>query len=377
MIIGNWDKKGLVEKTKVDEKIEKILIKKIEGPENVFEEKEYEFKIVEWSKKDVKLNELIPKIKWGYTVDAGKLVYITSKALIDKKANQIVLKWKVPKVEGGKIAVYAWLKQRSEEVKVEFNIVRFPFYFDRYKFKGLNTEMTQIANDLCYGDGVSKTDHFKYTVEEIANLGTLMKDYTMTSSTKSLWNDLTNMITNFFSVGELEAVALLMVDKFKKNSGEEFSNLILTKKVSQHFSTQEFCKNIEKGILERLKKAKGEVEFLFDNEKYKNSNRFGRPQFSTLKDKFAGGLTICINDTWAYEVLITNCKIIENNNYAITYKIILYDHFGLDYPDLKDKIYYDLAGFRAWFVLQHLKSYKPFITKVEIEKSVIFNLKTK
>jgi len=137
VIIGNWDIKGLVEKAKVDEKIEKILIKKIEGPENVFEEKEYEFKIVEWSKKEIKLKELIPKIKWGYTVDAGKLVYITTKALIDKKNNQIVLKWKVPKVEGAKIAVSAWLEQRSEGVKVEFNIVRFPFYFDRYANQGL------------------------------------------------------------------------------------------------------------------------------------------------------------------------------------------------------------------------------------------------
>lgn len=42
----------------------------------------------------------------------------------------------------------------------------------------------------------------------------------------------------------------------------------------------------------------------------------------------------------------------------------LYDHFGLDQPDV-EKIYVELAGFRAWFVLQHYDSfngkYKPFI----------------
>jgi len=48
----------------------------------------------------------------------------------------------------------------------------------------------------------------------------------------------------------------------------------------------------------------------------------------------------------------------------------LYDHFGLDEPDVDNSKSYDyLAGFRAWFMLQHLKrfAYKPFLTVIELE----------
>jgi len=42
----------------------------------------------------------------------------------------------------------------------------------------------------------------------------------------------------------------------------------------------------------------------------------------------------------------------------------------LDQPDV-EKVYVNLAGFRAWFVLQHYKEfngqYKPFVTMMEID----------
>ena len=42
---------------------------------------------------------------------------------------------------------------------------------------------------------------------------------------------------------------------------------------------------------------------------------------------------------------------------------IYYDHFGLDFPDIHK---YDKDIFYAWFVLQHFRGYKPFITKLDI-----------
>ena len=54
--------------------------------------------------------------------------------------------------------------------------------------------------------------------------------------------------------------------------------------------------------------------------------------------------------------------LLESNSvkgYELTFK----DHFGLNSPDM-EKFYSYGAGFRAWFVLQHLWSYKPFITKM-------------
>ena len=85
--------------------------------------------------------------------------------------------------------------------------------------------------------------------------------------------------------------------------------------------------------------------------------------------------TICINDTWAYEIFITNFTWNSELDYTLSYKVVLYDHFGLDMPDLRVDLYYALAGFRAWFVLQHLRSFQPFITRVEFEKTLKGNIR--
>ena len=49
------------------------------------------------------------------------------------------------------------------------------------------------------------------------------------------------------------------------------------------------------------------------------------------------------------------------------------DHFGLDSLDM-EKFYSYGSGFRAWFVLQHLFGYKPFLTKIQFEKQFKFDL---
>ena len=51
------------------------------------------------------------------------------------------------------------------------------------------------------------------------------------------------------------------------------------------------------------------------------------------------------------------------DDYTAKYQVTLWDHFGLDKPDM-EKFYYGINGFRAWFLLQHIKGYKPFITKM-------------
>jgi hypothetical protein len=47
----------------------------------------------------------------------------------------------------------------------------------------------------------------------------------------------------------------------------------------------------------------------------------------------------------------------------------LWNHFGLDVKDIEIyKLAGYLDGFRAWFLLQHFRGYKPFITKITFEK---------
>ncbi|WBX77469.1 DUF3289 family protein [Tenacibaculum ovolyticum] len=57
----------------------------------------------------------------------------------------------------------------------------------------------------------------------------------------------------------------------------------------------------------------------------------------------------------------------DGENYTCKYEVILWDNFGLDKPDMTKFFSYG-AGFRAWFVLQHLYGYKPFVTKMAFNK---------
>ncbi|MDR3025151.1 DUF3289 family protein [Chryseobacterium sp.] len=57
--------------------------------------------------------------------------------------------------------------------------------------------------------------------------------------------------------------------------------------------------------------------------------------------------------------------------------VTLWDHFGLDLPDMEKKfnIIPSLGEvFVCWFILQHLRGYKPFITKITFTKEFTGNL---
>jgi len=187
------------------------------------------------------------------------------------------------------------------------------------------------------------------------------------------------MVTSLFAIGELETVAKRMLNHFKSSNGKEFIDPILTKHIQNHPSAMRFCNSMEDIIVNRLKENNSDLTKI-SYKNYNNGNdtarikdaKWGHPRFDTLKDTFLGGLTICMNDTWAYEVFIVE-KTVYDNKWSITYKVKLYDHFGLDKPDV-EKIYKYGAGFRSWFILQHVRNYKPFITKVEFDKTFEFTL---
>ena len=106
-----------------------------------------------------------------------------------------------------------------------------------------------------------------------------------------------------------------------------------------------------------------------DSEK----KNFRSPAYTWKKNwNVLRGETIALNDIWGTEVIIKELKT-ENDNCTVSYQVTLWDHFGLDLPDL-EKFYSYGAGFRAWFLLQHLYNYKPFLTKIQFEKHFTFNL---
>lgn len=108
-------------------------------------------------------------------------------------------------------------------------------------------------------------------------------------------------------------------------------------------------------------------------QQYSKTSGFRLPIFNSAADKVQG-LTIAVNDVWAGKAEIATYEKF-GDFYKGTIKVTLYDHFGLDYPDIgpdpttgRVKFYGLASGFRSWFVLQHYKcfAYKPFLTVIEL-----------
>ena len=240
----------------------------------------------------------------------------------------------------------------------------------------------------------------KYSRKEIEGLGYLMSYRTVKVPERSLWADF-KLMEESMVWGELNTVLDQMIAKFKSNTGGIFENTLLTKSIKNNPSTQRYCMYMENYIAEKIKQetlkniwSVEDKKLDFEEKDYVNSERrrkdkikgndiiddkskltvpFTRPSFSYKNNNnLLEGRTLALNDIWATEVILKELKN-KGENYTAKYQVILWDHFGLDIPDMQKFFYYG-AGFRAWFVLQHLYGYKPFVTKMTFEKEFKGNI---
>ncbi|MBD8082195.1 DUF3289 family protein [Chryseobacterium caseinilyticum] len=173
----------------------------------------------------------------------------------------------------------------------------------------------------------------------------------------------------YFSMGKIQTVAELMVERMRENTGADFTHTDLTKAVIAHQNSINFIAAIHSNIRDYLRENQGEISGLEIKNDGKGilyemlvEDNVSSPRFS---DKFSG-LGITINDVWAYQVFIKKYTK-TNHHYQMELQYIYWDHFGLDYPDIQK---YDNNIFFAWFVLQHFKGYKPFITKIDMKGTI-------
>ncbi|MEH6995503.1 DUF3289 family protein, partial [Neobacillus drentensis] len=228
-------------------------------------------------------------------------------------------------------------------------------------------ENGNVANDM-------KTDD--YTGDEMTDISWMFHLQLLESYFPGiLFDEFEMMSTDLFSTGEMEDVVLDMIDHFEEGTGADYSNQTLTKKASEHETTKAYVDYVKKALVDELKKNGGNLAALrFDNST-KATNTFYQniqdnasyPTFSSWNDRI-GGLTITVNDTWGNTISVKDFSV-ENNHFEGVMHVRLYDHFGLDQPDV-EKMYVNLAGFRAWFVLQHHEDYdgeyKPFVSLMEM-----------
>jgi hypothetical protein len=350
---------------------DELHVTRLKGPDAICAGAGYEYRIVGFNRTDFVLGEMVTKVKWGYSIDGKAITPIHPRAEGVVGKHEIRMKWRVPRsLEGEHLKMYAWFDGQDTKASTSAEVLAYPFMFHKYREKGRNEVNTAIADDVCYGDGVTRTDHFRYTRAEVESLGVAMQ-LTLSFSVQELWEQFRTMVASLFSIGELEPVALAMIARFEESSGAEFTHPVLTKYVLKHQSMIQFTKNVEEGIRRELTRSKGNPVGLLNSRTHFNSNDYGRPQFSSMEDTFSGGLRICWNDTWAYEVQVERFDMVSGSEYLLKYRIALFDHFGLNLEDLSehDEIYL-LAGFRAWFALQHIHNHRPFIATVVSSRSI-------
>ncbi|PAE37754.1 hypothetical protein CHI06_19925 [Bacillus sp. 7884-1] len=229
-------------------------------------------------------------------------------------------------------------------------------------------ENGNVANDM-------KTDD--YTGDEMTDISWMFHLQLLESYFPGiLFDEFEMMSTDLFSTGEMEDVVLDMIDHFEEGTGADYSNQTLTKKASEHETTKAYVDYVKNALVDELKKNGGNLAALRFDKSTKATNTFYQniqdnasyPTFSSWGDRI-GGLTITVNDTWGNTISVKDFSV-ENNHFEGVMHVRLYDHFGLDQPDV-EKMYVNLAGFRAWFVLQHHEDYdgeyKPFVSLMEMD----------
>jgi hypothetical protein len=214
------------------------------------------------------------------------------------------------------------------------------------------------------------------SIEQYAQMGNVfamdrMPGGLATQTDAQLFEVLRNMAQSLFTTSDLKDNTNKMIDKFKAKEGGDwstraYSNPSLTKLAKEHDSTKRFVKAIRDHLAQALAAQAGDAGKLT-----RFADRIPSPVYNSTSNLF-DGLTIAVNDTWAFEVYLTDYEMTSTSDYRATVKFIIYDHFGLDPADITGWEKLDkalLAGFRAWFLLQHVRGYRPFVTKIEFEES--------
>lgn len=158
---------------------------------------------------------------------------------------------------------------------------------------------------------------------------------------------------------DLWAVSNRMINKFKSNSGGFYSSDTLNKYVSESSQIENMIQQLGRELNRRLSLANGNINNV-------QSFQIERPKFTGMYNMFHG-LKILINDTECTEVKLLGFQQGSGTKWEADIQITIIDHFGLDKHDAL-KYQGTHGGFAAWWVLQHMRGYQPFKTKITITK---------
>jgi len=219
------------------------------------------------------------------------------------------------------------------------------------RLPGFNFDGTP-AEDMQYGDRPSKAR-------------SITSDPVFALNTPTLRAYLRQLMTSL-SVGDMETVAVEMAERFCAGTGGRYSSRLLDAEVYNHSTFGEYHRAFERQFRRAL------VAVAYDASRLRPL-RMGLLNFSSFWDK-ATGLGITIHQVWSVKAELSDYTVsCETGNWGGRLQYTFYDHFGLDWEDVlkhgEDRIpqYHTGDFFKAWYILQHWRDARPFITEFRRE----------
>lgn len=320
-----------------------LLITSVEGTETALPKGKVNYKVTGYNRSDVSDADLA-KIKWTIIIDGQE--YPQS-----WRGNQVQVQVKEEWI-GKEITVFPYLKEKSEKVCVKTEVVKFKksvLFATSIREPGKNLN-GNISEDMTYRD-VEARD--------------ILDNKLFSDLLKYNENYLFNLMYNLTANGALlkgGENSKKLVDHFKSNTGNIYSNGYMNEQMKKSKTLEEFVYQKD-GVLDVLcqilRKTNGNINKI---ETQVGKIRSTRVKFDTLWDMF-NGMSISVHDTIAYKIYVDDYELLSGNTFNCNLHIKIFDHFGLDMSDVEKFSIFD--GFKAWYILQHVKGYRPFLTCLE------------
>lgn len=235
---------------------------------------------------------------------------------------------------------------------------------DKTAGKGADMASGNLSNSEIRGKIAQKGNSPLAKAQRI-NLNKMLKE-----DDNALFDHMEGLATGHLSSGQMDGVNKRLVEHFKSNTGDMFMDNTLNEEAAKHQSTKNFMRDIAVSFQKEINENgfKDDGSFQLDISGKPHFDR--APSLSDLDGgDMLGGLKIAVNDVWTYSIRLVDYKEV-NGRYTANIKLVLYDHYGLDTPDLTQgnggyRTNF-AAGFMAWYILQHGRGYKPFIVRMDI-----------
>ena len=209
------------------------------------------------------------------------------------------------------------------------------------------------AEDMMYADRPSQS-------------APIRSDSMFSKSDQELNNGMITLMKSL-SIGNMETVALEMQDRFSKGTGGVYKSDLLDKEIANNSAFTAYHYAFLKELMTKFESAN------YDPKKI-GVIPMGLLHFSSFWDKVSG-LGITIHQVWSAKAEIENFRLERTDSgsghWMFNLIYTFYDHFGLDWADVVkngDRIfpqYHTGDYFKAWYILQHYRTAKPFITEMK------------